>query len=465
VLLGSWGVQMLIPWLPATFPRVEEIRMNIPVLAFTGCALALTSLLVALWPAMHTTRNDVATGLQEDARTASAGVAGNRVREWLVIGQIALTVVLLAGAGLLIRTFTELKSVNPGFRPAGALSLHLAIPRNRYPSDQEVAALCRQILEQVRPLPGVESAGMVNRLPLGGITEVWSMEFEGPDAAIIRLDVDGRTATPDYFQAIGIPVLQGRSFTEQDGENTPLVAVVDERIARLLWPKGSALSKRLRVAGSTNSWAEIVGVVGHIRHASLDVDERPQVYWNYRQRARDRMAMVVRTAQSPDSLVPAVLAAIRSVDPDQAPYAVRAMSEVLDQSVASRWLNAVLLSIFAGVSLLLASMGLFGVIAWMVNRRTRELGIRLALGAQKRDVLGLVLRQGMKMAGSGIVIGFVGALALTRLLESLLFGVGPTDPVTFAIIPMVLFAVALLACWLPARRASNVDPMEALRCE
>ncbi len=291
------------------------------------------------------------------------------------------------------------------------------------------------------------------------------MEFEGPDAAVIRLDVDGRTATPDYLQAIGIPVLQGRSFTEQDGENTPLVAVVDERIARLLWPKGSALSKRLRVAGSTNSWAEIVGVVGHIRHESLDMDERPQVYWNYRQRARDRMAMVVRTAQSPDSLVPAVLAAIRSVDPDQAPYAVRAMSEVLDQSVASRWLNAVLLSIFASVSLLLASMGLFGVIAWMVNRRTRELGIRLALGAQKRDVLGLVLRQGMKMAGSGIAIGFVGALALTRLLESLLFGVGPTDPVTFAIIPMLLFTVALLACWLPARRASNVDPMEALRYE
>ena len=177
------------------------------------------------------------------------------------------------------------------------------------------------------------------------------------------------------------------------------------------------------------------------------------------------MAMVVRSAQSPDSLVPAVLAAIRSVDPDQAPYAVRAMAEVLDRSVASRWLNAVLLSIFAGVSLLLASMGLFGVIAWMVNRRTRELGIRLALGAQKRDVLGLVLRQGMNMAGSGIVIGFVGALALTRLLESLLFGVGPTDPVTFAIIPMLLFIVALLACWLPARRASNVDPMEALHCE
>jgi len=291
------------------------------------------------------------------------------------------------------------------------------------------------------------------------------MEFERPDAAVIRMDVDGRTATPDYFQAIGIPVLQGRSFTEQDGENTPLVAVVDERIARLLWPKGSALSKRLRVAGSTDSWAEIVGVVGHIRHESLDIDERPQVYWNYRQRARDRMAMVVRTAQSPDSLVPAVLAAIRSVDPDQAPYAVRAMTEVLDQSVATRWLNAVLLSLFAGVSLLLASMGLFGVIAWMVNRRTRELGIRLALGAQKRDVLGLVLRQGMNMAGSGIVIGFVGALALTRLLESLLFGVGPTDPVTFAIIPMLLFAVALLACWLPARRASNIDPMEALRYE
>jgi predicted permease len=243
-----------------------------------------------------------------------------------------------------------------------------------------------------------------------------------------------------------------------------LVVVVDERVARLAWPGESPIGKRMR--SSPNSpWAQVVGVVGHIRHESLESDQRLQIYWNYLQRARDRMALIVRTSGDARLLVSPVLGAIKAVDPDQPAYAVRTMTEVLDQSLAMRWFNTVVVSLFAGSSLLLAMVGIYGVIAWTVRQRTREIGVRMALGAQRGAVLALVLRRGLKLASTGIVLGVIGAMALTRFLRSLLFGVGPVDPLTFIAVPLLLAFVALLACWLPARRAANVDPMEALRCE
>jgi predicted permease len=306
---------------------------------------------------------------------------------------------------------------------------------------------------------------MSNRIPLGGSSGMSSVFFERTNQEAGTLDAtDDTTATPGYFSAAGIPLLQGRPFTEQDTMNAPLVVIVDEQVARRAWPGEDPLGKRMR--SSPNSpWAEVVGVVGHIRHESLESDQRLQIYWNYLQRARDRMVLVVRTSGDARVLVSQVLGAIRAVDPDQPAYAVRSMTEVLDQSLAMRWFNTVVVSLFAGSSLLLALVGIYGVIAWMVRQRTREIGVRMALGAQRSAVLGLVLRRGLKLAGAGIVLGLIGAIGVTQLLRSLLFGVGPADPLTFIAVPLLLVVAALLACWLPARRAAQVDPMEALRTE
>src|SRR5206468_2078900 len=343
--------------------------------------------------------------LREDSRTSSGTAGKATIRNLLVVGQVALTVILLTGAGLLIRTFAALKDVNPGFHPQGILNLQLAIPRNKYGGDDKVAAFCQRILEYVRALPGVEAAGMGNRLPLVGTSGMSSVFFERADQEPGTLEAtDDTTITPDYLRAMGIPVLQGRSFTEQDTTNAPLVVVVDEQVARLAWPGESPIGKRVR--SSPNSpWAEVVGVVGHIRHESLESDQRLQIYWNYLQRARDRMTLVVRTSGDARLLANPVLGAIKAVDPDQPAYAVRTFTEVLNQSLAIRWLNTVLVSLFAGSSLLLAMVGIYGVIAWTVRQRTREIGVRMALGAQRSAVLALVLRSGLKLAGAGIALG------------------------------------------------------------
>ncbi len=464
VLAAKWGIELVIPWLPSALPRVEEIQVNLPVLLFSGAILFITVALVLLLPAMQGSRFDLVAGLREDSRTSSGTAGKATVRNLIVVGQVALTVILLTGAGLLIRTFAALKDVNPGFRPQGVLSLRLGISRSKYGGDDKVASFCKRILEQVRALPGVEAAGMGNRLPLEGSSGLSTIEFERSNQQLGNIEAtDETTVTPDYFRAMGIPVLQGRSFTEQDTTNAPLVAVVDEQVARLAWPGESPIGKRVR-SGPNSPWAEVVGVVGHIRHESLDSDQRLQIYWNYLQRARN-LVMVVRTSGDARLLVNPVIGAIKAVDPDQPAYAVSTMTEVLDQSLAIRWFNTVVVSLFAGSSLFLAMVGIYGVIAWTVRQRTREIGVRMALGAQRGSVLALVLRGGLKLAGAGIVLGLIGAMALSRLLRSLLFGVGPTDPVTFAAVPVLLVSAALLACWLPARRAARADPVEALRCE
>ena len=465
VFAAKGSIELLIPWLPSALPRVEEIEVNLPVLLFSGAILFITAALVLLLPAMQAKGTDLVATLREDSRTSSGPAAKATLRSLLVVGQLALTVILLTGAGLLIRTFAALRDLNPGFRPQGVLSLRLAIPRNKYQGDEKVAAFCQRILEDVRMLPRVEAAGMVHRLPLSGPSGMSSVFFERTNGEPGRLeDTDDTITTPDYFRAMGIPVRQGRSFSEQDTMNTPLVVVVDEQVARLAWPGENPIGKRMR-SSPNSAWAEVIGVVGHMRHESLESDQRLQIYWNYLQRARDRMALIVRTSGDARQLVSPVLAAIKAVDPDQPAYAVRTMNEVLDQSLALRWFSTVVVALFAGSSLLLATIGIYGVIAWTVRQRTREIGVRMALGAQRNAVLTLVLRRGLTLAGAGIMLGLIGATMLTRLLGSLLFGVGPVDPVTFTAVPLLLLFVALLACWLPARRAASVDPMEALRCE
>jgi len=381
------------------------------------------------------------------------------------VGQVAMTVVLLTGAGLLIRTFAALKEVDPGFRSHGILSMRLAIPRNKYKEDPKVAALCQKILEGVRALPQVEVVGMSNRLPLSGPSGLSTIEFERTGEAPGSLSAtDDTTITPDYLRAMNIPLLRGRFFSDADNDGSALVVILDEQVAKRAWPGENPIGKRVR-SGPSSPWAEVVGVVGHIRHEKLETDERLQIYWNYLQRARDRMSLVVKTSGDPHSLITPVLNTIRSIDPDQPAFAVRTMSEVVDQSLSLRWFNALVVTLFAASSLLHAMIGIYGVIAWNVKQQTREIGVRVALGANRNALLRMVLGKGLRMTAAGIILGLLGSFLLARFLRSLLFGVGEMDPLTFAVVPLLLMMAAMLACLIPARRAIKVDPMIALRHE
>jgi putative ABC transport system permease protein len=464
LLAASWGINSLLRLIPATLPRAEEISINFPVMLFSVGLLIVTAAIVLIIPLYQMRRSDLVAILRQDSRTSTS--SKTKIRNLLVVSQVALTVLLLTGAGLLIRTFAALKEVNPGFRSSGVLSLRLAIPRNKYKEDQRIAALCHTILERVTALPGVESAGMGNRLPLSGPSGLSTIEFErgaGQEPGNIAA-TDDTTITPDYLRTMNIPLLKGRTFTEQDNINSPMVVILDEEVARRAWPGEDPIGRRVR-SGPTSPWAEVVGVVGHIRHEKLETDERLQIYWNYWQRARDRMSLVVRTSGDPHVLVTPVLDAIKSIDADQPTYAVRTMSEVVDQSISLRWFNALVVSLFAGSSLLLAMVGIYGVIAWTVKQQTREIAVRIALGANRRAVLTMVLGKGLRMTAVGIVLGVFGSFVVTRFLRSLLFGVTQTDPYTFVAVPTLLMVAAMLACLVPALRAIRVDPMAALKCE
>ena len=442
---------------------MEEIAVNVPVVLFSVGLLFISAALVMLIPMRQIRHANLVSILREDTRTSTS--SKTTIRNLLLMGQVALTVVLLTGAGLLIRTFVALKDVDPGFRSSGVLSMRLAIPRNKYRQDQKVAALCQTILERVRALPQVVVAGMGNRLPLSGPSGLSTIEFERPgDAPGTLSATDDTTITPDYLRAMDIPLLRGRFFTESDTADKPLVVILDEQVARRAWPGENPIGKRVR-SGATSPWAEVVGVVGHVRHEKLETDERLQIYWNYWQRARDRMSLVVRTSVDPHALVTPTLKAIQSVDPDQPAFAVRTMSEVVDQSISLRWFNALVVSLFACSSLLLAVVGIYGVISWNVKQQTREIGVRIALGARPTSVLKLVLAKGLTITAVGILIGLIGSFLLGRFLQSLLFEVKKTDPVTFVGVAVLLIIAGTSACLIPALRAMRVDPVVALRHE
>ena len=462
---AAWAVAAFVPVAPAGIPRLDGIGVNLPVLAFTTAMLTVTGLVAGLVPAAQAWQSDLAAATRESSRSTAGGRGQSAARDLLVVGQIALSVPLLVGTGLLARSFSALTRLDPGFRADGVLSAQMAIPRSKYREDRQVAAFCAQVLERVSALPGVTSAGMVNRLPLGGVGQVGSIEFENVDAGEARRPSgDWRTVSPGYFSTMGIPLREGRAFTEHDGEGSPLVGIVDERIAHTLWPGQSALGHRFRIPFGDLPWVEIVGVVGHVRHDALDQDLRPQVYWPYRQRAQDRMVLVVR-GDDARSLGSLVAGAVRSVDPEQPLYDVRTMDEVVERSLAQRWLNTALLAAFAAASLLLASVGVYGVVAFGVARRLREFGIRIALGAGRADLTRLVLGQGARLAAAGITAGLAGAALLSRAMESLVYGVGARDAASYALSAAALLGAAALASYLPARRAASVDPAVTLRCD
>jgi putative ABC transport system permease protein len=467
-LLGAaWIIDVLVPLLPADVPRVENVGLHLPVLLCTAATLAAIALGVGVWPALEASRGGLRASVADLSRGNTGAPAHSRVRDVLVVVQIAATLWLVVGAALLMRSFGELRQVHPGFNPERVYSLHLAIPRSKYPTDRDIAAFGDRILERVRTLPDVVSAGLVNRLPLAGGTQTGGIEIEGIDPKATSLgNVDYRSVTPDYFRTLEIPLSSGRSFTETDTEMAPLVAIIDERLARSVLAAGAdPIGRRVRIPVLNLPWLTIVGVAGHIRHDRLDQDTRPQIYFPYKQRTQDRMALAVRTRTDPATIGGSLVAVIRGVDPEQPVYDARTLEAVVDRSVAQRWLQTVLLGSFAAIALILASIGVYGVIAYAVGQRQREFGIRLALGAKRAEIVALVMRRGALLLACGAVIGLAAAIASARVLSTLLFNVTAFDPLSFGVATLVMLAVAVAACGLPARRAASVDPSLALRAE
>ena len=463
LLTAALLIRGVMPLLPADMPRVEGIGINIPVLAFTTAIVIVVAVLVTMWPAIVAARRGMTATIAELSRGSTAAPRLVRAGDALVVGQIATTLLLLVGAIVLVRSLLVVRRVDAGFNPDHVLSVHLAVPRTKYPLDSDVAALYTRVLDRVQALPGVLAVGMVNRLPLGGGNQTGGIQIDG-----VKVDdapsVQTRTVTPDYFRALEIPIKEGRSFTAADRADAPLAVVIDERLARAVWPRTSPIGHRLRETAD-GRWGTIVGVVGHIRHTALEEDSSPQVYWNYTQRGQDRMAIVVKTAGDPAALTRSVGTAVRSADADQPIYDARPFDEVVDRSLGHRWLQTVLLGIFAGVALVLASIGAYGVIAYGVGQRLREYGVRMALGARRQDVVAMVLRRG----GTLFVLGALAGLALAgmsvRVLSTLVYGVGPRDALSFVLATLALFVVSMVACYLPARRAASVNPSVALRSE
>jgi putative ABC transport system permease protein len=453
VLSANWLLALLIPMLPPTLPRANEIALQGPVLLFTIVLSALAALAISIAPA-----------LQTSVRLERGPSSHARLRDSLIVAEIACTVVLLVGAGLLMRGFASVRSTNPGFDPRRVLGLHLAVDRATHGSqDRDVARYLARLIDRVRAVPGVQSVGIVNRLPLGGQTQTLGVNFE---ARSTSLNVDSRSVSSDYFRTLAIPLLSGRTFREDDIEGRPLVGILDERAAREVFGRENPIGKRFRITVAGGSpWIEIVGVAGHIRHEGLERDPRPQVYWPYAQRTQDRMAMAVKTVADPASMTAAVRAAIRDIDPDQALYDVRPMTEFVERTLIAQRLNVVLVGSFAALALLLASIGLYGVVAHLTARRAREFGIRLAIGANPRDLLGMVLRQGLGRAICGLAAGLAISAIVTRLLGSVLHGVGAFDAFTYGSVAALLLLVVLAASYVPARRAAKTDPTVALRYE
>jgi putative ABC transport system permease protein len=453
----------LIPYLPREMPRTGDFGLDFTVLAF-GMSLSLASAALAvLLPAIHAGRVELAHSLKEDSRTS----AGRRssLRNALVVAQVGITFALLVCSGLLLQSFNRLTHVDPGFVPDGVLTMHLAISRSRYPADGKVAAYCRRLVDSVSTVPGVQAAGMVNRLPLSGIAQTLTVQSEASDAPV---NIDSRIVTPAYFQAIGIPLLKGRNFTEADADPERPVGIVDEQIARRLWPNEEPIGKRFRIFAKgvfAGPWTEVVGVVRHIRNDGLDSDTRPQIYWNYLQRTQDRMVMVVRTAGDPASLASAIVQRIQSVDAEQPVYDVRSMEQWRDLSLRQRSLTTAIIVTFAGTALILASLAIYGLLAYLVVTRLREFAIRMALGATREKIHRLVLGYAFRLTAMGLLLGIALSVPLVRVVRSLLFGVGLADRSVLAAAVVAVIASALTAGLIPALRAMRSDPAAALRNE
>jgi Acidobacterial duplicated orphan permease len=466
LLLSVWGVRGLASLNLRDLPRAEEIAVDGRVLAFTLLVSLITGLAFGLLPALQGSKIDLNESLKEGARAVSPSLHHKGALGLMVVSEIALAMVLLVGAGLMIKSLLRLTEVKLGFDPENVLTMHIMLPQSRYPEGSQQAAFCHELLQRVGHLPGVQAAGTVSPLPLTGGESVDEFFVEGrPTPAPNQgFHTNLHLCSPDYFRTIRIPLLRGRSFDEYDLAESQSV-IINESFASRFWPDEDALGKRISFSGPQGPWSNIVGVVGDTRHQRLETEAGLEMYRPYSQLPIPYAALVVRSESDPSTIASSIKSEVLGLDGSLPVYSIRPMQQIISRSLAPKRLQMILLGGFAGVALILAAVGIYGVVSYSVSQRTHEIGIRMALGAQSRDVLKLVIGQGMRLAFVGVAVGLVAAFALTRLMQNLLFGVSATDAATFTAIALLLMAVALLACYVPARRATRVDQIVALRCE
>jgi putative ABC transport system permease protein len=473
LLLAYWGAWLLARLSPADLPQTGEATLDWRVLVFTLGVSIFTGMAFGLLPALSCARSNLNLVLRSGGRGGTGGKARSRVRDVLMVCEVASSAALLIGAGLLIRSLVRLQEVNPGFRPDHVLTMQLSLPPARYPG-LKVGLFYDQLVSRVAALPGVESAGVCRFLPLSGNDASANFLIQGQPrlSAADQPRAKFRAASGGYFQALGIPLIRGRLFDSRDNQHTPKVVIVNETEAERYWPNEDPIGKRILSNFEEVEWSTIIGVVGDVKHAGLDAAANPENYYHYLQIppedmnfAESSMALVIRTNGDPAALTSSVLRELRTLDPSQPVFNVHAMQDVLYGSLAQQRFRTELISTFAGLALLLAALGLYGVVAYSVSQRTTELGIRMALGAQPASILQLVVFRSAGLAAIGLGIGIAISLAGSRILARFLFGIGPADPVTLGTASFVILLVALTASWIPALRAAKVDAATALRAE
>jgi putative ABC transport system permease protein len=467
VVLAIWGLELLTTIGSKTVPRLREVNLDGTVLMASLLVSMVTGLFFGLAPALASAKPELTEALKEGGRGATSGLRRNRLRNTFVVAEIALALVLLVGAGLLIKSFIRLQSVDPGFNSRNVLTMELALPVLKYPRGKPVIDFYAELQRRIKTIPGVKYAALTSILPLSGTNSDSSFHIEGFDEkqSGVYPDEEIRTVTPDYFRVLETPLLKGRSFTEADTADAPGVVVINQAMAKKYWPNEEALGKRINFNDSDPQkikWVTVVGIVTNIRHRGLDVEPKPEYYLAHAQRAYREMILAVRGEQDPRALTSLIRREIQAMDPDQPLANIQTLEKITAESIAPRRLSVTLLGVFAAVALVLASVGIYGVMSFLVVQRTHEIGVRMALGAQRSDVLRLVVGHGMKLVLLGSVLGLVMALISTRALSAMLYRVGAFDLTTFAGVTIALALVALLASYIPALRATRADPMIAL---
>ncbi|HZI58990.1 MAG TPA: ABC transporter permease, partial [Verrucomicrobiae bacterium] len=468
----------ILRFVPSNVPRLNEVRIDWVVLAFALLISILTGLVFGLAPALHSAKGTLTSAIREGARGSGYSTKTGRLRDVLIVSELAFAVILMVGAGLLLRTLWDLLRENPGFNPTQVVTANIQLPN---PNDPKMdayldiprrATFDRELLRRLKEIPGVELAAITSALPttnsnpnaVGGLAAEGFAIEDRPDESSLDLSAERIRISPDYFNVLQATLLRGRSFTEFDEDGKPLVAVIDESTAHKYWPTGDPLGRRVRFARDpAKPWTTVVGIVKDIKNDGLDIDGVPHIYVSTYQDSSKRLSVVLRTSLPAHVLESQIRHEIQSIDPDLPVFSVASMDDVLDRSLASRRFSADLVGGFAGLAVLLASIGIYGLLAYMVGQRSREIAIRMALGARRNDILRMFLRKGVALAGVGIIAGVVFSAATASMMASLLYGVRPHDPAVFLIVPLLLLGVAALASYLPARRATKVNPMIALR--
>lgn len=469
LFLAIWVTAGLVRITPASIPRMGEVSADRSVLLFSMIVSLLTGVLFGVFPALQTARTDVHDALKEGGRSGSGGKHRTGLRDTLVIAEVAISLVLLVGAGLMTKSLWKVLEANPGYRPEHVLTARFSFPDTAYEEPAKRRTFVQQVLAKVQSLPGVEAAGFKNPL-LGGWQSSYGIEGRPTPAPGEYPSTDMARVSPDAMRAMGIRLIRGRFFDEHDNENSPHVCIIDETFAQQAFPHVDPIGKRINVDGQPDpgtpiNWITVVGVVAHVKNYGVDQPSRVEFYEPNAQSPAFGGSIIVRATSDATLLLPAIRSAVQSLDPNIPVYNVRSMEEIVAENTSSRRLSVMLITIFAGLALGLAALGIYGVISYLVTQRRQEIGIRIALGASSQDVLSMILRQGARLAAIGIVAGLAGAVVLTRLMSSVLFQVSALDGMSFGAGVVLLGALVLFACWLPARRATRIDPLVALRYE